>query len=667
MTDLSRTEFLKSIVKDPPISALYSWEGKFIRSLFNGYDWTSCDDDFQSIISESVTSMRSLYRQMIIGYDHQSIIVHAVPFQLEEMGTAYVVISLITMSGIEHYSHDAELLDVAVEMIDEAVVITDAKNQIIHINGAFQKLTGYIFSELQGKNPNYLSSGVTSVKTYQEMWLRLLADGKWSGEVWDRRKDGTTYPKWLSVTAVKNNDGLIVNYIGVFTDISKEKETERIIDTMAYYDALTQLPNRNYINEHLTLMIHSSELSHQKSALLLIDMDRFKLINDTLGYTSGDRLIMEVAQRIRAIVRKNDIVARLGGDEFLVVLPVVESTADTIEVAEKILESLALPCVIDEAMLYTSASIGISFFPSDGETVDAVIQHAESAMYVAKKRGGKCYEIFNPLLNESTMRRYMIENDLQRGIVNGEFHLLYQPQVDPLNEKIIGVEALIRWNHPDKGFISPVEFIPISEETGFILELGIWVMHEAMGALRRWLDAGYEPIRMAINVSARQFAHPDFVGVVKQTIAQYQISPHLIELEVTESAVMEEPHRAIQICEELQQYGVEFAIDDFGTGYSSLAYLKLFPLKRLKIDKTFIDNIGLDSESSTLAEVIIILANSLKLEVIAEGVETLDQLLFLKERGCDIIQGYYYSPPKDEATIISYLQDGFSKSVKNKL
>ncbi|HEX5709776.1 MAG TPA: EAL domain-containing protein [Sulfuricurvum sp.] len=584
--------------------------------------------------------------------------IHVVPLVLNKMSGSYVLISLFPLLSIEDYSHDAQLLDVAVEMIDEAVVITDATNKIIRVNGAFQKLTGYSMHELQDKTPSFLSSGVTSAKTYQEMWLRLLSDGQWSGEVWDRRKDGDTYPKWLSITAIKNNEGVIVNYIGVFTDISKEKETEKIIDTMAYYDALTQLPNRHYINEQLTLMVSSAELSHQKSALLLVDMDRFKLINDSLGHTAGDRLIMQVAQRIHSTVRKNDIVARLGGDEFLVVLPVVESVSDTIEVAEKILEALALPCLIDETQLYTSASIGISFFPSDGETVDAVIQHAEQAMYAAKKKGGKCYELFNPLLNETTMRRMMIENDLQRAIANGEFNLVFQPQVDPMNGKILGVEALIRWNHPEKGFISPVEFIPIAEETGFILELGVWVMREAMGTLKRWLDAGFEPIRMAINVSARQFAHPDFVGVVKQTIQACQVPAHLIELEVTESAVMEEPHRAIQICEELQQHGIEFAIDDFGTGYSSLAYLKLFPVKRLKIDKTFIDDIGKDSQSSTLAEVIIILGNSLKLEVVAEGVENLEQLAFLRERGCDLIQGFYYSAPKDEETIVSYFING---------
>lgn len=656
MTDLSHKAFLKSIVNDTPVSALYSWQGKLIKSFSKTHDWSDDEGEIQRAVFEAVETLIPLYRQIIQTGSNTATMLHVIPV-IEKVGDEnyYVIVSVFPMSSLEHYSHDAELLDVAVEMIDEAVVITDANNQMIRVNGAFQKLSGYSLDELQGKNPKFLSSGLTSAKTYQQMWSQLLGEGKWAGEVWDRRKDGTTYPKWLSLTALKNHEGSIVNYIGVFTDISKAKEIEKIIDTMAYYDALTQLPNRNYINEYLTLIPPSAEYSHQKSALLLIDIDRFKLINDSLGHTAGDRLIMEIAQRIHSTVRKNDIVARLGGDEFLVVLPVVESTSDTIEVVEKILESLALGCVIEETQLYPSVSIGVSFFPCDGETVDAVIQHAEQAMYAAKKKGGKCYELFNPLLNDATMRRMVIENDLQRGISNEEFNLVFQPQVDPMNGKILGVEALLRWNHSEKGFISPVEFIPIAEETGFILELGVWVMRQAMATLKRWLDAEFEPIRMAVNISARQFAHPDFVSMVKKIIDEYQIPTHLVELEVTESAVMEEPKRAIQICEELQLHGIEFSIDDFGTGYSSLAYLKLFPVKRLKIDKTFIDDIGKDSQSSTLAEVIIALANSLKLEVVAEGVETLEQVQFLRERGCDIIQGYYYSPPKDEATIVSYL------------
>ena len=294
-----------------------------------------------------------------------------------------------------------------------------------------------------------------------------------------------------------------------------------------------------------------------------------------------------------------------------------------------------------------------------------MIQHAEQAMYMAKKRGGNGYEIFISSLNETTLRRLMIENDLHRGISHEEFKLVFQPQVNPNTGRIEAVEALIRWHHMSKGVISPAEFIPIAEESGAILELGTWVIHEALSSLKRWLDGGLDPIRMAINVSAKQFAHPDFVGVVSKAIRTYAIPNHLVELEVTESAVMEEPLRAIQICEELRANGIEFAIDDFGTGYSSLAYLKLFPVKRLKIDKTFVDDIGKDSQSSTLAEVIIALANSLDLEVIAEGVETQEQLSFLQERGCDLIQGYYYSPPKEEAVIVSYLQKGCWKTISD--
>lgn len=652
MTDLSRVAFLENIVKDSPVSVLYHSNGEPATPSSDINGWKIDDSVLKNVIAQVIETSNSVYRYTVTVEDDMMMI-HAVPLQVGEI--TQVMVSVFKMSAIENYQHDAELLDVAIEMIEEAVLITDADNKIVHVNGALEKLTGYHFHELKGQNPSFLSSGNTSAKTYRDMWSNLLSSGHWSGEVWDRRKDGTTYPKWLRLTVIRNQQGIIVNYIGIFIDRSKEKEAEKIIDRMAYYDALTQLPNRNYMKEHLSMMVSSAEQMHQKSALLLIDLDRFKVINDSLGHTAGDRLILELSQRIHATVRKNDTVARLGGDEFLVLLPVVESTADAIEVAEKILEVFTQPCVVGGKELYSSASIGISFYPSDGETTDTVLQHAESAMYGAKKRGGMCYELFNSALNDTTLRRMMIENDMHRAIGNKEFKLAYQPQIDAINGKLIGVEALIRWHHTQHGFISPVEFIPIAEESGFILELGAWVMREALGALKRWRSAGLEPIRMAVNVSARQFAHPDFVGVVKKTIADVDIPPHCVELEVTESAVMEEPQRAIQICEELRDHGVEFAIDDFGTGYSSLAYLKHFPVKRLKIDKSFVDDIGVNNEGSTLAEIIITLADSLNLEVVAEGVETLEQLQFLRERGCDIIQGYYYSPPKDEATIISYL------------
>lgn len=656
MTDLSRLAFINCIANNPPVSALFSFEGAFIRFLSESYNFEPFNQELQHIISEVVKTQHSLYRHIIDANCQDSVMVYAVPIESPDAPPSLIV-TFFNMSGIENYQHDAELLDAAVEMIEEAVVITDAKNRILRVNKAFQKLTGYAIEELEGKNPSFLSSGITSRKTYQQLWHQLLSVGHWSGEIWDRRKDGSTYPKWLSATAIQNKDGVIINFIGVFTDISKEKETEKIIDSIVHYDVLTQLPNRIYIKEQLMLMAPSIESSHHKSALLLVGLDRFKLINDSMGHTVGDRIIIESAERIRRIIRKNDIVARLGGDEFLVVLPIVETISDATDVAKKILEAFIPPYLISDQELYISASIGINFFPSNDETIDTAIQHAESAMYAAKQHGGKNFELFNPLLNEAVIRRMMIENDLQRAIANEEFHLVFQPQIDPHSGNIKGVEALIRWTHPVKGLISPIEFIPIAEETGLILQLGMWIIRDAMATLKRWLNQGLGPIRMAINISARQFTHPDFVGIIRKALEEFQIPAHLIELEVTESAVMEDPSHAIQICEELQEDGIEFAIDDFGTGYSSLGYLKLFPVKRLKIDKTFVDDIGIDTDSSTLAEIIIALAKSMKLEVIAEGVETVEQLSFLKALGCNLIQGYFFSPPQDEATIISYLID----------
>jgi len=669
MTDLSQSALMHHAMQVPPCTLLFTLSGEIARKLTPSCKWILDDEGLRKIVIETAERKNPLYRAIelqTLSGESEPVMVHALLLEpLDEDHSSLVIVSMMDMECLARYQHDAQLLDTAVEMIDEAVVITDAHNKIIRVNGAFQKVSGYTLPELYGENPRYLSAGITSSQTYSEMWHQLLTRGKWAGEVWDRRKDETVYPKWLTVTVLRNSEGVITNYIGVFTDISDQKEAEKVIDTLAHYDALTQLPNRRYLNEHLGFLRPKAEAMHQHVGILLIDVDRFKRINDSLGHTAGDRLLLEIAERIQRTVRKNDLVGRLGGDEFLVILPSVQEGSDAVEVAEKIIEAFIPPFLIDGNELHASASIGISFFPSDGESADAVIQHAEQAMYMAKKRGGNGYEIFISSLNETTLRRLMIENDLHRGISHEEFKLVFQPQVNPNTGRIEAVEALIRWHHMSKGVISPAEFIPIAEESGAILELGTWVIHEALSSLKRWLDGGLDPIRMAINVSAKQFAHPDFVGVVSKAIRTYAIPNHLVELEVTESAVMEEPLRAIQICEELRANGIEFAIDDFGTGYSSLAYLKLFPVKRLKIDKTFVDDIGKDSQSSTLAEVIIALANSLDLEVIAEGVETQEQLSFLQERGCDLIQGYYYSPPKEEAVIVSYLQKGCWKTISD--
>jgi len=531
----------------------------------------------------------------------------------------------------------------------EAILISDSHNRIIAVNHALEMDTGYTKEELLGQDPRILAANKTSPETYQLMWaaLRDKESGFWQGELWDLRKDGSTYPKWAAITAVYDAHGAVCNYIASYTDISERKAAEARIAHLAHHDPLTGLFNRYSLENRLAQALLAARRENRQMAVIFIDLDRFKLINDTLGHHVGDLLLIEVAQRLSACVRESDIVARLGGDEFVVALSCLANDMDAAHVAKKILATLASACVIEGRQLHITPSVGISLFPDNGEDVDALMKSADSAMYHAKEMGRNNFQFFSPALTAIATERLEIERDLRRALENQEFELHYQPQVCASNGKVCGVEALIRWRHPQRGLIPPLKFIPVAEETGVIESIGRWVLEEACRQMAQWQQTGFDLQHMAVNVSAHQLRSPHLVDLVQHTMARHGLAPGQLELEITESVAMENPERAIEQLRTLRDSGVELAIDDFGTGYSSLAYLKQLPIHTLKLDRAFVKDIETDTNAAAISAAAISLAHILGLKVVAEGVETAAQQYFLATtHRCDLLQGYLFGKPE---------------------
>lgn len=532
----------------------------------------------------------------------------------------------------------------------DGILITDAKANIQRVNRAFEKITGYSEWEVLGRNPRLMSSGRHDAAFYKEMWERLIQDGAWAGEIWDRRKSGEVYPKWMTITAVKDEQGRVSNYVAIFSDITERKRNEEEIRNMAFYDALTQLPNRRLFLDRLRSALAASTRSGDFGALLFIDLDRFKVLNDTLGHDYGDLLLIEVAERIKACVREIDTVARLGGDEFVVV---VEDIGGNLEeasyraglVAEKIREALSHAYHLKEHQHYSSPSIGVEMFHDGSASVDELIKHADVAMYQAKNAGRNTVRFYDPSLQQDLDMRAMLENDLRRAIESDEMQLHYQIQVDGAR-RIIGVEALLRWQHPQRGMISPAYFIPVAEESMMIIDLGNWVLHQACAQLVRWSDDPHMAgLVMAVNVSAHQFAEQDFVTHLEAILKQHAVAPARLKLELTEGVVLNDIAEVVEKMDALNTLGVRLSLDDFGTGYSSLAYLKQLPVSQLKIDQSFVRDITTDLSDAGMVRSIIDMAKNFGHDVIAEGVETEEQLNFLKLHGCMAYQGYFFSKP----------------------
>lgn len=527
----------------------------------------------------------------------------------------------------------------------EGMTITDDHSRIIAVNPAFSQITGYTLEDIAGSTPAVLGSGRQSTSFYREMWATLEREGQWQGEIWNRRKDGEVYPEWLSITAVRKTSGELTHYIGIFSDITDRKAAEARIHHLAHHDALTNLPNRTLLQDRLEQAILQSRRNRRHAAVLFIDLDRFKLINDTLGHDVGDGLLSQMAQRCLACVRDTDTVARQGGDEFVVVLPELEQAQDAAMVARKLVTELGKPYLLGDHELTVTASIGIAIYPEDGRNASVLLRNADAAMYGAKSDGRNAYQFYSSELNTASLGELLLENQLRGALDRDELLLYFQPKVSAASGHIEGAEALLRWHHPELGLLAPGRFVPAAEEAGLIVSIGEWVLRTACRQLRVWLDAGIEPVRIAVNLSAQQFAHQDLVGLVKSVLAETGLPAGLLELELTETMLMRDVDRATDILSRLRALGVKLSIDDFGTGYSSLAYLKRFEVDVLKIDRSFVHDIRTDGADGKIAAAVIALAHSLGQQVVAEGVETEYQRDYLTRHHCDVLQGYLFGRP----------------------
>jgi diguanylate cyclase (GGDEF)-like protein/PAS domain S-box-containing protein len=532
----------------------------------------------------------------------------------------------------------------------EAVMVTDPELNIISVNPAFTFISGYSADEAIGQTPNLLKSGRHDSFFYQKMWADIVNDGHWQGEIWNRRKDGEIYPQWLGVSAVRANSGEVTEYIAVFMDITEHKKTEARIDYLAHHDPLTGLPNRTLLRDRYEQSVAFAQREGSMVAVLYLDLDHFKNINDSLGHPVGDKLLIETAGRISGCVRDSDTVSRLGGDEFLVLLNSIHAGESVAEIANKILESVATPFDIDNKVLNISCSIGICIYPDDGKEFDQLLQQADISLYQAKDNGRNGYHFFTDEMNRTVARRLNLESELRKALSLKQIYLEYQPQFDIKSGLIIGAEALVRWHHPTLGIIPPVEFIPVAEENGLIIELGHYVMLQACRQAKQWVDQGHD-IRIAVNVSYAQFVRNNLHQLVIDTLRITSLSPRHLELELTESILVADSTKVLTVVQALKDIGVLFSIDDFGTGYSSLSYLKRFAVGKLKIDQSFVRDVPGDPEDEVIVAAIISLAHSLQLECIAEGVETIAQAEFLRDMGCDQLQGYLLARPMSAAKL----------------
>ncbi|MCG3145255.1 MAG: hypothetical protein HONDAALG_02818 [Gammaproteobacteria bacterium] len=536
----------------------------------------------------------------------------------------------------------------------EAIAITDARRRIIAVNPAFSDITGYPPEDVIGRTARLLSSGGYDPAFYDSIWQTVDDCGYWTGEIWARKKSGDLFMEWLSISAIKDSAGRISHYVTQGVDITSQKRADERIHYLAHYDSLTKLPNRTLLQDRISRAVAAAERNGNRVAIMFIDLDRFKNINDSLGHPVGDRLLQAVADRLRGCVRDNDTVARLGGDEFVVVLPETGQEGAS-HVAQKILTSLSGPYQIESFQLIITPSIGISVFPEDGTDIETLIKNADAALYHAKDNGRNNYQFFTQEMNIAAYERISLENGLRIALERGEFELYYQPQVSVRTGAVTTLEALVRWNHPHWGVVPPSMFIHVAEDSGIVVALGKWMLREACRQVAQWQESGFPQVPVAVNISAVQLRDKGFAQFVQEVLTDTGLKPSMLQLELTESILMQDESRSSPGIKELSALGVHLALDDFGTGYSSLTYLRRFPISKLKIDRSFIRNCAETPSDGAIVKAIINLAHSLGLRVIAEGVENVQQYDFVVAEGCDDIQGYYFSPPKCAEDLIGFL------------
>lgn len=553
-----------------------------------------------------------------------------------------------TMHDVTERRKNEEQLRLAASVFErssEANMVVGADGRIASVNAAFTRITGYSAEEAIGNNPSLLKSGRHAPEFYQAMWRTLADTGHWEGEVWNRRKAGQIYPEWLSIEAAFDGRGRISHYIAIFRDISERKESEDRIRNLAYFDPLTNLPNRSLLGDRIEQTLVAAQRAEETVAILFLDLDRFKYVNDSLGHHAGDQVLQLVAGVLRACLRDSDTVARHGGDEFVLILPNVDAEGAA-RVAQKIIDALSAPLAVQGREVSATPSIGISLFPGDGADAESLIKNADAAMYHAKASGRANYQFFTRAMNVRAFESMALEASLRQGLARGEFFLVYQPQFSTGDGRQVGVEALLRWRHPDLGEAFPEKFVPMAEESGLIVPIGEWVLHEACRQNRAWQDAGRPALMMAVNISAVQFKHPGFIDMLRRVLESTRLEPRWLELELTESAIISEGKDPAARLREIKAMQVQLSIDDFGTGYSSLSYLKRLPIDRLKIDQSFVRDVPESRDDVAIIHSIIELGRHFGFTVIAEGVETAEQLAFLREANCDQVQGFHLGRPR---------------------
>ncbi|HOY23572.1 MAG TPA: EAL domain-containing protein [Cellvibrio sp.] len=539
---------------------------------------------------------------------------------------------------------------------NEAIMITDGDLNIISVNRAYQTIMGFSEAEVVGVDTKSVGAKLNTHSFFRNLVSVLKEQGHWQGELSNQRKNGEIFPSWYSVSLVSNGQGEPENYIAIFNDITEYKNSRAQIDFLAHHDNLTGLPNRVLLNDRLEMAINTATRQGEKVGVLFIDLDRFKNVNDSLGHSVGDQLLKEAAKRLSSTVRTGDTVSRLGGDEFVVLFPKVKDEANLADLTIKLRDVLQHPYSVGGISLHITPSIGIAIFPEDGDSVNSLIKNADAAMYLAKEKGRNNYQFYTPLLNSRTLDRLKLESDLRLALDQGGFELHYQPQLFAVSGNLWGAEALVRWRHPERGLVSPADFIPLAEETGLIIPLGEWVFAEAARQVTAWRKQGLPNLVVSVNISAVQFRKDDFVERIKTILKEEGALASSLELELTESILMHDMESSIETLKYLRELGFRIAIDDFGTGFSSLNYLRRLPVNVLKIDQSFVREMLAEQASLAIVESIISLAHSLGKETIAEGVETQAELDVLTARGCQLMQGYYFSKPLPAPSFEAWVQ-----------
>ncbi len=622
--------------------------GKDIHELIHhshpdGSFYPSCECEMKKVVKNLVRV--NVSNEVFWHKDGQAVAVeywsNPIMIEGECVGAMATFVDITQRKKIEN-----ELLKLSqgMEQNPHSIVITDLHGNIEYVNTAFTVASGYASNEVIGKNPNIFKSGKTSNITYKKMWMSLSKGERWIGEFINSNKNGDERIQSVTISPIYRSDGQITHYMAIEEDVTERKHSEARIHYMANFDPLTGLPNRAQLDDRLAYILGLAKRNREQFAVMFLDLDHFKDINDTLGHSIGDALLIELAKRLQSSLREEDTVSRMGGDEFIGLFPDVNEHGAK-QIAQKLLNVIAQPFMIGEHTLTVTGSIGIALYPLDGLDMENLSKNADLAMYRAKQDGRNDYCFFTEEMQMHSVRNLKLVNALRYALENGQLHLVYQPQISAKTGCIIGTEALLRWDHPTLGTISPAEFIPLAEESGLILSIGEWVLRTAVQQIKRWIQSGYAPIMMAVNISAVQFRHPSLPSLVTRILNEENLLPQYLELELTEGVAMNNPLAAIAIMDDLHARGIRMSIDDFGTGYSSLSYLKKFKVYKLKIDQSFVRDITTDPEDKAIVGAVISMAHSLGLQTIAEGVETIDQLDYLREQGCDEIQGYYYSKP----------------------